>query len=482
MPPNPTLTKPDLALYKAAATCSPSKTRTTGKRTYAEAAQTAAAKPDDSLPAGLERPSRRRRRQTAPRRKSLSKRLMQRELGLTPRSADLHDGFARDKFANLRLQLSLDPHDADAMAEKVMMFKRRSKVIEIVSSRDLVFLLTSSGVCAAFSRDLGKRVCFMNITEDEVIRSLFLNKTNDSLITVSVFRKDEYSSLHCRSTPLAHIRKGYLKSGCAIFQSESLRWPGFVEFDDVNGKILTFSAEDKKYKVWDLKTYNHLYTVKYDGIDEVKISPGIMLLIFGRHDSYVPIKIVNVEDGSLLKEINHMLHRKRKVDFIEQFHEKLLVKQENENLQIVDVCTGKNVEVERSHFLTPNAFIFLYESEHFLTFQQRAVSVWNFRGERVTVFEDHVLFHSDSNTSSIYITQRQDIIVSYCQQEGECGHGSINLSWIGTGKSLGKITCGPDHEVEHIRALEQVTALYYNEERNEIYSGTKDGRIHIWSN
>ena len=35
--------------------------------------------------------------------------------------------------------------------------------------------------------------------------------------------------------------------GCAqvIFASELLRWPGFVEFDDVNDKVLTYSAEDK---------------------------------------------------------------------------------------------------------------------------------------------------------------------------------------------------------------------------------------------
>jgi hypothetical protein len=30
------------------------------------------------------------------------------------------------------------------------------------------------------------------------------------------------------------------------------------------------------------------------------------------------------------------------VDFIEQFNEKLLVKQENENLQILDVCVSHN--------------------------------------------------------------------------------------------------------------------------------------------
>lgn len=390
--------------------------------------------------------------------------------------------FAKERFSNFKLQTTLDTHDLEALANKISWLRTRSKIVEIVSSHDLIFALTNNGVCAAFSRDLRKRVCFLNVTDDEVIRSLFLNKTNESLITVSVFRKDDFSSLHCRSTPLAHIRKGYLQSGYAIFESESLRWPGFVEFDDVNSKILTFSAEDCKYKVWDLKSYELLYTIIDDNISEIKISPGIMLLIYTRHESHVPIRILNVDTGKKLKEINHLLNRKRKIDFIEQFHEKLLVKQEHENLQIVDVCTGDQIEVERSHLLTPNAFIFLYESELFLTFQQRQVNVWNFRGQRITDFEDHTLFRSDSNTASIYITQHQDIIVSYCQQHGNCRHGTINLSWIDSGKLLGKITCNRKFGQDHIKALEDVTALYYNEERNEIYSGSRNGLVHVWSN
>lgn len=455
----------------------------TGKRTYADAALSPPRCPDDFLPLTLQnaniRPRRRRRLSTPPERRGLSRKLWQRELGDSMPS--VQGSFAKERFKNVKLQATLDTHHPHVMQNKMMWFRNRSKVIEIVSSNDMVFSLTYNGVCAAFSRDLQSRFCYMNITEDEVIRSLFLNKTNDTLITVSVFRKDDFSSLHCRSTPLAHIRKGFLKSGQAIFESESLRWPGFVEFDDVNGKILTFSAEDKRYKVWDLKTYKHLYTLEDERISEIKISPGIMLLIHERQESHVPIRIHDVETGEKLKEVNHLVHRRRKIDFIEQFHEKLLVKQEHENLQIVDVCTGEQIEVERSHLLTPNAFIFLYESELFLTIQQRLVNVWNFRGERVTDFEDHVLYRCDPN-NSCYITQRQDIIVSYCQQEGECSHGTINLSWIDTGKSVGKITCGPQHEMEHIRALEGVTALYYNEERNEIYSGNRLGVVHVWSN
>ena len=60
-------------------------------------------------------------------------------------------------------------------------------------------------------------------------------------------------------------------------------------------------------------------------------------MIFGRASSHVPLKILSIEDGTVLKSFNHLLHRNKKVDFIEQFNEKLLVKQENENLQILDV-------------------------------------------------------------------------------------------------------------------------------------------------
>ena len=66
-------------------------------------------------------------------------------------------------------------------------------------------------------------------------------------------------------------------------------------------------------------------------------SPGIMLLIYTRTNSSVPLKILSIEDGTVLKSFSHLLHRNKKVDFIEQFNEKLLVKQEGENLQILDV-------------------------------------------------------------------------------------------------------------------------------------------------
>lgn len=42
-----------------------------------------------------------------------------------------------------------------------------------------------------------------------------------------------------------YIRRGKPDAGFPLFESESLNWPGFVEFDDVNGKVLTYSAQDR---------------------------------------------------------------------------------------------------------------------------------------------------------------------------------------------------------------------------------------------
>jgi hypothetical protein len=93
-----------------------------------------------------------------------------------------------------------------------------------------------------------------------------------------------------------------------------------------------------------------------------------MLLIYTRTSSYVPLKILSIENGTPLKSFNHLLHRNKKVDFIEQFNEKLLVKQDGENLQILDV-----LPVSLSFFFSEYTFhripsITISESSHVFFF------------------------------------------------------------------------------------------------------------------
>ena len=198
----------------------------------------------------------------------------------------------------------------------------------------------------------------------------FYNKISKSLITVSVYREDNFASLKCRNTPIEYILRGRPDAGFPIFTTECLKWPGFVEFDDVNSKVLTYSAQDQAFRVWGMVNYEHLYTIQGDDVTEIKISPGIMLLIHSRQGGYVPLKIVSIEDGTVLKSFNHLLHRTKKVEFIEQFNEKLLIKQEGENLHIVDVHTHAVVSVDKTEFITPSAFVFLCAREPFRTLRE----------------------------------------------------------------------------------------------------------------
>ena len=71
-----------------------------------------------------------------------------------------------------------------------------------------------------------------------------------------------------------------------------------------------------------------------------------------------------------------------------------------------------------------------------------------------------------------------------CVRVSSSDKGSINVSNILTGKCLAKISTkdGEPGSEPTRKALEDVTALYYNEERNEIYTGTKTGHLHVWSN
>ena len=62
-----------------------------------------------------------------------------------------------------------------------------------------------------------------------------------------------------------------------------------------------------------------------------------MLVIYDRMPSYVSLKILSIADGKPIKSFKHSLQPNKRVVFMEHFNEKLQVKQEGENIQILDV-------------------------------------------------------------------------------------------------------------------------------------------------
>lgn len=416
--------------------------------------------------------------------------------------AATHNRLKAGKFRNFRKVKDLDTHVPE---ENVIItlphLRKRSKIVELIVADGVIIGLTHTGVCIAFDQVTRKRLCIMNVVPNQVVRSVFHNRIAHSVITVSVRREDNFSSLQCSSTPLKFIRRGDANHATRIFEEEILRWPGFVEFDDVNSKVLTYTATRKVYKVWSLQDYKFLYSMTEPKIAEIKISPGIMLVIFKRtaNQKHVPLQIRCIQTGRKLKAWKHELDADSEIEFIEQFDEKLLIKQRLHPLQIVDVRGSvPPITVPTDVFKRPKAFIFLFENQLFLTFHECKVSVWNFRGEKVTDFKNLELRDTDTNTNSIYINTHQDLIISYCQPKPAAlsatptshnasrrrqlgSAGSINVSNILTGQCFSEITASAD-DPESVFALTDITVLCYSEERHEIYTGNKQGLIHVWTN
>jgi len=58
-----------------------------------------------------------------------------------------------------------------------------------------------------------------------------------------------------------------------------LKYPDFIEFDDLNKKIVTMHSEEGALRVWDIIDYKLLYVLTHEDMVEFKICNGVILLI-----------------------------------------------------------------------------------------------------------------------------------------------------------------------------------------------------------
>ena len=219
---------------------------------------------------------------------------------IAPARAGPSGAAAWGSLACFGVESEFDMHDPEALRLfRLPQLRRRSKVIEIVCSDDVVVALTLSGVACAFKD--GRRVAFLNVTPDEMVRSVLFNRRSASFVTVSTYRADHFSSLHCRSTLVEWVRRGEPEAGLPIFQQEELRWPGFVEFDEVSCRAVTFSAADRTYGIWELANFSLLFRLRDPEIAEVKAAArNALLVVHRRKADAMRVQVLSIADGTSL--------------------------------------------------------------------------------------------------------------------------------------------------------------------------------------
>mmetsp|Transcript_10700 Transcript_10700/g.10818 ORF Transcript_10700/g.10818 Transcript_10700/m.10818 type:complete len:122 (+) Transcript_10700:142-507(+) len=99
--------------------------------------------------------------------------------------------------------------EANKVFKDVAKNKGNNSVLEIITfNNEYIINLMESGVCSIHNR-LTKTVIFFNKSKDELIRSIFHNRLNESIIVVSVTKRDEFNSLKCRTVKISLIEKAF---------------------------------------------------------------------------------------------------------------------------------------------------------------------------------------------------------------------------------------------------------------------------------
>ena len=113
-----------------------------------------------------------------------------------------------------------------------------------------------------------------------------------------------------------------------------------------------------------------------------------MLLLYVIEANCVPMALINVHTGKILMKIS-LDQTGREIEFLEQFNERIMFKTRGNPLKIIN-CQDKTTR-EAPNFAPPEAFIFLYEKEKFLTLKEGRIEIWTSDGVLLTDFDGRQL-------------------------------------------------------------------------------------------
>ena len=93
-----------------------------------------------------------------------------------------------------------------------------SPIAEIIYADELLFALTKSGLCIAFTRRDLQPLCILNNKDKhELYRSFFYNEEMNALVGITVNSDGRLQTLQCQSITLDAIRQADPLSGTLIY-------------------------------------------------------------------------------------------------------------------------------------------------------------------------------------------------------------------------------------------------------------------------
>lgn len=105
------------------------------------------------------------------------------------------------------------------------------------------------------------------------------------------------------------------------------------------------------------------------------------MLMMHVEEKQLPMSLINIHTGQTLKKMK-ISQLKNEVEFLEQFNSKVFIKVKEKKLKILDIISQEIIEVK--DFISPEAFIFLYDKDKFLTLREGKIEIWSSQGQKLT--------------------------------------------------------------------------------------------------
>ncbi|KAF7458049.1 hypothetical protein HWI79_1364 [Cryptosporidium felis] len=294
-----------------------------------------------------------------------------------------------------------------------------SKIIEVVFSKEILFILNDSGLGIAYNRNNNRMLCIINRSPSEMIRSLFYNKMNNTIVVA--FHHDP-TILNCTIFNIEDIiLKRNLSSNIGKeFQKIKVGNPGFIEFDDGNGRIVVADPQNDHFTFWDMSNYNKLYQISGQNFLEMRISDGTV--VFFRQPSYSTIEahLCNIVNGDNLERTMVKLKSSMDIQFLELHREYLLLKQEGCSIRVWNLLTSSTKKISRTRDFHPKAFIFFDQMAeitnftNFLTVSTEDITVWSCSNFGDVEIKFKITLPGIQTADCVNVCFSKGIIMTYC--------------------------------------------------------------------
>jgi hypothetical protein len=367
--------------------------------------------------------------------------------------------------------------------------ERRGEVTDLLFTQRSIVALTDHAVVNVYSRADNELTCSVQTHEAQ---ALFLNPAGTLVVVHCGFAGVQYSgTLRVAIWNTESLERGMAREqDVGEFNTIAVDHPGFIEFDDVNGRIVVHYPEQKSYHVWDMATYKRIFVCSQ--YKEMRVARGLAIFFSTPRSGKLRIHYRSMEDGKHMGDKEWRLDGRRLI-FIEQFHEFTLLKEDGLNVRVLDGFKKTVTEIPDSHDLNPVCFQYTLDPCHFFTLSEKQLDIWDVPGFKrttllgVTALNQALLVNVSAQVVfAIYTEEKGRTLGAKRRRRDEPPRTVVAAFRFADGAQVACFPIAHEHgpvgqDGRLAAEPPQVVSLAYDEERQEFCTGMDDGLIYRWS-